>query len=423
MNWIDKIFGKKEESSAEVEFDKFPGWLESKSRRVYWEIGRHASSFYPEIEEVLEKLKESTTLLEEAEPEGRFHISLVKIAKSNRGNTVKQVRILLKDIIIPKATDIGTIVTFHEGAVQNLSICLENMMKSYQYTKLVFFEESKQLIADVNELGKLLNQLIEPVNNQKNVLEAFENATNTLKDIEGTISDIEIQEKTIKKHGEKIVLLKKEIDEKQKAIVLLRDSQAWKEYMNYMDDLILLENNAGKIKSEINTLISPLSKALSRLKQLSDSERYILEPKDREDLKLCLSDPVNVNPGFVIEFQKIVESGILNLSPEKKDKILEQVKLVTASLDSYKGEYQNLLLDIEKKKNEIAGINIDHEEISLTEKIAALQEKLTTSEKELETEKKHLVFLRRNTELKKQELRQIVSVIDPFLSIVLDNPV
>ncbi len=216
MNWINRFFGKKEESSTEVEFDDLPGWLLSESKKIYGEISGHAYSIYPDIKDAVEEIKESTTLLEEAKPEGRFHISLVKIATSNRNNMVKQIRILLDNITIPQATDVRSIAAFHEGAVQNLAICLENMMKSYQYAQLVFFEESKQVIADVNALGRLLNQLIEPVKIQKNVLDALENATSAIQDVKNIIPDIGISEEAMKKNEEKIVLLKKEIEEKKK---------------------------------------------------------------------------------------------------------------------------------------------------------------------------------------------------------------
>ena len=418
MNWIGRLFGKKEESPSQITFDELPEWLAARSRKISEGIGEQASSLYSDIDEALREIKESTALLEEAEPEGRFHLKMVKLATSNRDNMARQVRMLLENITTPKASDVGSIMGFHENAVQTLTVCLENMMKSYQYTKLVFLEDSKKVIADVNALGRLLNRLIEPINNQKKVLDALENAKGLIQNIKNTTSDIKSKEKVIKENEDKIALLKKEIEENQKALALLRDSEPWKQYTNYKDDLILLENNAVKIESEIRGIVSPLNKALSRLKQLSDSGRYTLKPESRESLNLCLSDPITVNPQFFVEFQNIVESGILNLAPEKTDRILEQTRFVASSLDSSKKEYQALALDIERKKDEISRPSVAHEDADLTKTIADLQEKLTALEKELESSKEHLASLKHDIELKRYELQQTVSVIDSRIRIL-----
>ncbi len=88
MKLIDRIFGKT--PPAGVTFDDLPEWLESKSRKISEEIGSEASSNFSGIRTALTAIKESTTELEKAEPEGRFHLKMVKIASSNRDNMNKQ---------------------------------------------------------------------------------------------------------------------------------------------------------------------------------------------------------------------------------------------------------------------------------------------------------------------------------------------
>ncbi len=417
MKWIDRLFGKRQSSPSLITFDELPEWLESRSKKISEEMGRDASSLYSEIGEALSAIKENMTALEEATPEGRFHLKMVKVAASNRDNMSKQVRMLLDNINIPQATDIGAIMTFHENAIQTLTVCLENMMKSYQYTKLVYFEESKELIAKVNALGRLLNQLIEPIDNKRNVLDALNIAKTTIQNIKNTILDIGFNEKTIKESEEKIALLKKELEGKEKALTHLKESEPWKEYIKSREELISLETDARKKEDDIRGLILPLNKALGRLKQLSESGRYTLAPEIKEGLNLCLSGQINVNPEFFIEFQKIVESGILNLTTEKTNKILEQTKLVLASLDSSKPEYQALTQDIEKQKEKISGMKAADEEAGLEKRIAGLKDKITALEKELELSRNRFEALKRDVESKRQELQQSVSVIDSRMRI------
>ena len=165
MSWIEKIFGKKVPDPIEIRFVELPKWLSSGRDRL--SHGKHAESVYSDIRDALVAIEKSASELEKTEPEGRFHLKMVKIAISNRDNMVKQVRLLLTNINIPKTTDIKTVIEFHENGIQTLTMCLENMMKSYQYTKMVFFQDSKNVIAKVNEFGRLLNQLVEPIGGNK----------------------------------------------------------------------------------------------------------------------------------------------------------------------------------------------------------------------------------------------------------------
>ncbi len=417
MKWIDRLFGKRQTSPSVITFDDLPEWLESRSRKISEEMGGEASSLYSGIGEALSAIKESTAVLEDATPEGRFHLKMVKVATSNRDNMSKQVRMLLENINIPQATDIAAIMAFHENAIQTLTVCLENMMKSYQYTKLVYFEESKELITKVNTLGRLLNQLIEPIDNKRNVLDALNTARTTIQNIKNINLEIGSNEKTLQENEGKIVLLKKELHEQEKALTQLKESEPWKEHIKSREELISLETDARKNEADLRSLILPLHKALGRLKQLSDGGRYTLAPEIKEGLNSCLSGQINVNPGFFAEFRKIVESGILNLTTEKTNKILEQTKLIAASLDSLKKEYLALTQDIEKQKEKISGLKAADEEAELEKRIAGLKDKITALEKELELSRNRVESLKRDIESKRLELQQNVSVIDSRIRI------
>ncbi len=418
MKLIERLFGKKETVSPQITFDELSGWLDRELKELSYEIGKSTASVYSEIEDALEEIKKSTDLLQDAKPEGKFHLKMIKVATSNRDNMVKQVRMLADNIRIPGSSDVKTIIAFHENAMQTLTVCLENMMKSYQYTKLVFLEDSKQLITDVNVLGRLLNQLISPINENRKNLQAIENAASAEKALRKMYSDIEIDKKTIKENDENLILLKSEIEEAQNALTRLKESEQWELYLNYTNELAELENKARKTESEIEGLVLPLNKALIRLRQLSESGRHTLAPDMKEGLHLCLLDPKCVSPGFFAEFQKIAEGDALNLAQDKKDKMLEQIRIVESSFELRKKEYQALIQDIEKKKGEKSKLKVAEEENVLNDRIDDLKDKLELSEKEVELTKKHLAALEDGIEQKKGELQQDVSIIDSRVKVL-----
>ena len=304
MKLIERLFGKKDNAGESIAQDRLPEWLELMTRQISEKIEKDTAYLYPEIEKTLLRIKNDTAQLEKAKPEGTFHLKMVKVASSNRDNMAKQVRTLLENITIPREKGVKSIAAFHENATQTIGLCLENMMKSYQYTKLVYFEESKDVITDVNSLGRLLGELIEPINSKKQVLDSLDKARELVTLLMKAALDIGQTEKSIEEIEKKIISLKKEIEEKREAQNLLYAGESWKQYLRSRDDLILLEKDADNKSCEINNIISPLNKVINRLKQLSDSGRLILKSQDRDALNLCLSCPVEFPPGSLLNYKK-----------------------------------------------------------------------------------------------------------------------
>ncbi len=410
MKWIEKIFGKKELEQVEIRFEELPAWLASVKDGL--SESRHAASVYSSIKDALEEIGKSASELEKAEPEGRFHLKMVKIATSNRDNMVKQVRLLMNNINVPESTDIKTVLEFHENAIQTLTMCLENMMKSYQYTKMVFHDDSKNVIAEVNELGRLLNRLIEPITDNRKVLEAFENAEITIGEIKNTYSRIDTEKKMIGEFDEKIKNLKKNIDSGNADLAHIKESKEWGLYIECRNDLLDLENEASKLEAEIKGLFLPLNKPLSRIKQLNEDGRYDLEPAIKKELLSFLSDPKSVKPEFFIDIENIILKDTGTFNPDKRDKILEQIWRAGERLKVFNNEYQTIISHINSKKNEMAGMNIFQEDADLRSRISAQQEDMASAEKEMEISKKHLKSLEDDLTAKTNELQKAVFVID-----------
>lgn len=410
MSWIEKIFGKKVPDPIEIRFDELPKWLSSSRDKL--SHGKHTESVYLDIEAVLRGIEKSASELEKTEPEGRFHLKMVKIAISNRDNMVKQVRLLLTNINIPKTTDIKTVIEFHENGIQTLTMCLENMMKSYQYTKMVFFQDSKNVIAKVNELGRLLNQLVEPIGGNKKVLVAFDNAEKSVLNITNQISRIEDQKKTTIELNKKVDYIKKNIELDSENLVRISGSEQWIQYLNSKNELVDLENIAKDAESDINTLLVPLNKPLQRLKQLNDARKYELSPALKKDLQSFLTDPKSTSSEFLIDIQNIIQKDTIAFNPEKREKILEQIEYSISKIGDFMKEYQTIASRISAKKDEIGKMNIVLEEADTSERISMLQEDLASVEKELELSKKLLVSLEESIALEKNQLQQTVNSID-----------
>ncbi len=416
MNLIKKLFGKREKTFHEIRLEDVPAWLSASHEKVSRDIINDVSSTFLAINKARQRISNSVVLLENAKPEGRFHLKMVKVASSNRDNMVKQVKMLLENIIVPDESDVSAIMAFRQNAIQTLGLCLENMMKSYQYTKLVFMEESKTVISDVNSLGRLINELAESLNSKKEQLDSFDKTHELVGIIMNKSNEIDLLEKSIKENEEKCISLKQEILNKQSALSLLQEGEPWNQYMASMEGLSLLEASAEKMLSEIQNKISPLHKALNRLKQLSDSGRYTLAPEDREALNLCLSRPVDVPPEFFIKFQNIVESGVLNLP--KTEKFISQIKLCAASLGKIQDEYYVVSGNIQSKRDSLSQLKIITEEKDLTIMLSRLQDNLKETERYIDDSRSQLSSLKEDIVLRRDELQNNIQVIDRNIRVI-----
>ncbi|MCK5223399.1 hypothetical protein KAR04_01415, partial [Candidatus Calescamantes bacterium] len=105
MKFIDRIFGKRQDTTSDIDFEKLQPWLDGIDEKIQAGVCAHVPSVYSEIGNLLGEMDESIELLKEAMAEGTFHLKLLKIANSSRDNMVKQVKILKENITIPETTD------------------------------------------------------------------------------------------------------------------------------------------------------------------------------------------------------------------------------------------------------------------------------------------------------------------------------
>ncbi|MDD1744981.1 MAG: hypothetical protein LUQ20_04115, partial [Candidatus Methanoperedens sp.] len=147
-------------------------------------------------------------------------------------------------------------------------------------------------------------------------------------------------------------------------------------------------------------------------KQMNEAGKYDLPPAIKKELHLCLTYPKSVCPEFFVDVQNIIQKDTVAFNPEKRDRILEQIKYSVSKIGDFIKEYQTIASNINAKKDEIAGMNIVQEAVNLRGRISSLQDNLAFEEKELEISKKLLKSLEDGVTLEKNELQQTVFAID-----------
>ncbi len=416
LKWIKKLLGKKESSPAEVVstelgFEELPSWLDARFRKISSEIEGEASGIFREIETSLADVRESKAELAEVQVTGDFDLRAVKRAKSNRENMMKQVGILLDKIRVPEAFDVRTLDEFQEMAMQSLDSCVENMSRSFRYTRVVFPRESKEVTDSLARLGQVLKVLQGLLAGHKKELEAIDVAFANIKEIKNLSASVESEEQGIGSKRTKIQALESEITGVGQALEEFRQGETWQSYQNLQREVSAAEGRVKKAESGLTSLVLPLSNNLSRLKKMHETGRYTLKPEVKQQVEICLAEPTAADPVFFRELEKILEDNALDLKSPKKEKALAQAKAAESGLEARKKEYLEAVQALEEKKKELSGLDtgklgeLEHKEAELRDRAGLLKEEIENSEKKL-------AVLKEELESRKEELVKNVGVID-----------
>lgn len=416
MKWIKKLFGKKEDSSEEtgineINYEDLPSWLDARSQKLSSRVERDVSDLLKELEVSLLELKESNSELVEAKVEGDFDIRAVKRAKSNRENVTKQIALFIDKIRVQENRDFKSLERFYGTSVQNLDTCLEHMNQSFKYTRDVFPEESKEVIESLSSVGKVFNDLKDVISENKKEMDAIEVAYSEANEIKELSASIAAEELESESRIQKIQTLKSESSKILQDLEDFKKGAIWQSLQSLQAEFSIAKEKLQKSEAGLSSLVLPLSGHLSRIQKLHESGRYTLNPEVKKQLDICIKYPVNVDPSFFPELQKVFGDNALDMQVQKKEKALSQVKNAILVFPEKRKEYLESLNNYETKKAAIEGSDtgklaeLEHKEAEIRNRVRLLEEDVKDSEKKL-------IVLRKELEHKKEKLLSSISLID-----------
>lgn len=216
------------------------------SKKISSEIEKDVSGLFKELEASISELKESNARLLEAKVEGNFDIRAVKRAKSNRENVTKQVGVFIDKLEVPENMDFGALKGFHEAAMQNLNTCLENMDRSFRYTRAVFPQESKDVTESLGRLGQVLNELGKTVLGHNQEMEAIKVISKYLKEIRELFASIEAENRELESKNQKIQALRDEAARIGKTLEEFKQGETWQKLQGLQEELALAGDRLKK---------------------------------------------------------------------------------------------------------------------------------------------------------------------------------
>ncbi|MBP2031308.1 septal ring factor EnvC (AmiA/AmiB activator) [Methanohalophilus levihalophilus] len=414
MNFIERIFGKKQEEapSQPVVFE-----LVELSSIVQDEIKKQEELLDPVVKDKfedithyvgeLDKLKNDlleATPLEEAGKRGE------KLGDSNRDNVVHNMETIHNKLKIPENNSPVVAAEFCIDAKSTLKIVLDNTRRSLMYIKALYPQEHQKInkgLADLEDtIDGLYSSVIEGNERIEDLMKISEEASNIKKIQNG----MKASTTALSELAEKYESAKKALSDYDSRLAELDNSGDLEMAKDLENKIRELDSKISDIGLEARRLFTPLSKAISRMEKQDKNEMCVLSPENREILKSINENPFHaieydLDP-FLSELASRVESGELGLKDHMCDKVLKQVhvlndKMNTSSLVEQKKAY---LSEKEKLRQELNGLSIYRQREELEKEIEDQQVLISSVNSDINSEKTHLNNL-------EEELERVRSVL------------
>ena len=199
------------------------------------------------------------------------------------------------------------------------------------------------------------------------LLKNYDSAKVTSDEIIGTLNQIKTLSKTRLEKNQKIDDVNKSaqsLDEKtssiKNSIEEIKSSDSYKKYVDLKNTLDTFSAQKSKIKNEIDTQFTKISRPLSRYEYGSS-----LDKEQKNLLTKLVEDPFNVllpqNTDSIIIILENVRKGISSgsISVKDVDKTLSQITETEERLDKFVKQISEYLEKYEKMKNDLNSLNSD----------------------------------------------------------------
>ena len=412
MKLIKKIFGKKEEvlPLTSLKFDELLVWIETESEKTFSKLQPSIRQKYEEIEAVLESLSSSKEQLHDAMPVEGAYKRIEKAGASNRDNVIKNLNIILDKTNIPdNATPTGA-SEFYLDAKSTFKTCIENTIRSQQYVKVLYPEEYQLVMGELTHLDTLLDELIAPVNEIKDILNAYDRLPEEIETIKQARQQITEKENEILGLEKKYDSLKHGLQTAESKLAGLQNSKELIKAQELEKQAKALKDQLSSIDFNLKGLFTPLSKAILRMEKQDESGRHVLSPESRNIVKLLKEDPISVLGTdiipFLIDIRKRVEDETLGLKEQKKNKTLEQIDMLagTDALLTLNEKRRLFSLELDRTLEELNRLTVYTEKTILEKQVSEYRSMVDSTEQDMELERKYLVRLKEETEKSMTEL-------------------
>ncbi|MCJ7445345.1 MAG: hypothetical protein MUO26_12620 [Methanotrichaceae archaeon] len=411
MKWLKTIF-QREQPKNKIKFfqlsDLVP-WLDERCNGVEFE--KSLEDINTRIKEVAESFSRDLNALKMAVPDEATPARLLKVGLAARAEVIKQLESLEKNLVSPKDMDIDTISSYHWTLVKGLERTVTKYNKAHMYMAALFPQEAETLNSDLNRLSHQLVRMEDEIRKKRKEMEEIWYSKELIAEIRIELSGIGDLERRIKKNEERLSELHNFKDRLEFELRDFESSEAGTRAGQLKNILDVKREELKRLDDELENLVFPLTKALTRIVKQGSSERLTLQHRDI--LELLSKSPSQALDDDTNDAIRELRSNLatLGLKDKKKEKIIAHIDFLIEnkpleSLKSRRNKLQNDIQDLEEKfSRSCHEINLFRKDLNKTRK------DIKDIETELDQNRKDLISLEEKASSNSAELRERIAKI------------
>jgi uncharacterized coiled-coil DUF342 family protein len=196
-----------------------------------------------------------------------------------------------------------------------------------------YANQLKENLEVMNKNHSEITKLLKNFNSAKSLSDEIRDTLNQIKHLTNVRKE---QSQKIIETSENINSLQEKISLTQKSIDTIRSSDTYKKYLDLKNTLNVFSDQKSKIKNQINTQFTKISRPLSRYEYASS-----LDKDQKNILSILVAEPFNVltaqNKDSIIVILENVRKGVSSgsISVKDSDKTFSQITEIEESLDGF----------------------------------------------------------------------------------------
>jgi chromosome segregation ATPase len=232
-----------------------------------------------------------------------------------------------------------------------------------------YANQLKENLEVMNKNHSEITKLLKNFNSAKSLSDEIRDTLNQIKHLTNVRKE---QSQKIIETSENINSLQEKISLTQKSIDTIRSSDTYKKYHDLKNTLNVFSDQKSKIKNQINTQFTKISRPLSRYEYASS-----LDKDQKNILSILVAEPFNVltaqNKDSIIVILENVRKGVSSgsISVKDSDKTFSQITEIEESLDGFIKQISEYHEKYEQMQNDLNSL-IPSDMISLEEKLAKI---------------------------------------------------
>lgn len=421
VKWLNKIFGR-EKIPTTIAFDEIDAWLNTASGALFPSLSTTAIRLYEDIEDLLDRLRQNISELQDAEPAENIPGPITKSGLNTRDKMVKRLNQMVEKMSIPTRIDYKAVLSFHRMMTTSMEFALAIPQKNIYCIRSLFPDEVKKVISNLDRLKTILNQIIVPLGGKESQIMNLEKVPEIVRSVKDIKSTIEKEKETVSDLEEEVLALEKRIEADEERMRILEEGEEWMRFKELETELSSLEKELNMFKADLVRLFSPIDKALKLLKKQDETGRHTLALEDRRVLSSILSSPIRAldeNVGdFLRTLRNIIKGDVLPLKDRRRDKTLEWIEhLLNTEIFSIRERRNILQSNIGKTKDQLSGLTILKDRGEIERSIISAKGQFARLQEETARSKKHIDSLEKNLD---GEIRLLLNALESIAGKKID---